>query len=115
MATVLLIPLIPLLAVLFYAFVLFDRLVRAEYELHKPEWEADGRPTGFFWLARECRWFSIPSYLARTQLSLAWLFHTPSWVAQSPPLRIWLRRQRLAVLIWNVGALIWFVFFVKSI
>jgi len=45
----LLIPLLPLVLVLLYGFVLFDRLLRPEYETHRQSWEADGRPSGFFW------------------------------------------------------------------
>ena len=50
--------LIPLIAVLFYAFVMFDRLLRAEYQQHRPVWETDGRPAGFFWRAEECDFFT---------------------------------------------------------
>jgi len=98
------VPLVPLIAVLFYAFVLFDRLLRAEYEQHRPAWQKDGRPAGFFWRAQECHF--ITSNLARARLSFAWLFRTPGWVAGSPALAATLRRQRLAVLVWSIGVLI---------
>jgi hypothetical protein len=101
--------LIPLLAVLFYAFVVFDRLLRAEYQQHRLVWETDGRPAGFFWRAQECGFFK--GHIARARLTLAWLFRTPVWIAGSPALVAMLRRLRFAVLIWNVGVLVWFAIF----
>jgi hypothetical protein len=111
MQVVLFIFLIPLLIVLFYALRLFDRLIRAEYEQHRQIWETDGRPAGFFWRAEGCGRFDIISQFARTRLSLLWLFRTPSWVMETPTFRVWLRQHRWAVLVWNIGVLIWFVFF----
>ncbi len=105
------IPLIPLVIVLIYAFLLFDRLLRAEYEQHREIWETDGRPAGFFWRAQEGG--SVTSHFAKTRLTLVWLFRTPAWIAQSPALRACLRRHRFAVLAWNAGVLIWFVFFLR--
>src|SRR5438270_7914412 len=102
---------VPLTAVLFYAFVLFDRLVRAEYEHHRPAWESDGRPAGFFWRAQECDFFT--SKLMRIRLTLGWLFRTPAWIASSPALVTILRRHRVAVLIWNIGVLVLFVLFLR--
>jgi hypothetical protein len=100
-----------LIADLFYSFAVFDRLLRAEYELHRPEWERDGRPAGFFWRAPECDFMT--SAFARTRLLFSWLFTTPDWISDSPKLAALLRRQRLAVLIWNVGmlALLAFLYF----
>jgi hypothetical protein len=96
-----------LVAILAYGFVTFDRLLRTEYEAHRTEWEMDGKPAGFFWRAPECVWFL--SHFARLRVSFAWLFTTPEWIAASPHLRVQLRRQRLAVLIWNVGVIVLWV------
>jgi hypothetical protein len=104
-------PLVPLVGILLYAFVLFDRLLLTEYHQFRDVWEADGRPAGLFWRAPECNRFF--SHLARARLSFAWLFRTPNWVSASPALAAQLQRQRWAVLIWNVGLLIWFVFFLR--
>jgi hypothetical protein len=98
-----------LVFVLLYGLLLFDRLIRAEYEQHRQIWEADGRPAGFFWRAAECSFMA--SHFAKTRLTLVWLFRTPAWIADSPVLRARLRRHRWSVLIWNVGMLIWFAFF----
>ena len=105
--------LVPLIAVLFYSFVLFDRLLRTEYEQYRPAWEADGSASGFFWRARECRLFR--SDLARLRLSLSWLFRTPAWVTNSSSGSATLRRLRLGVLVWNVGILLVFIAFVASL
>ena len=102
---------VSLIAVLLYAFVLFDRLLRAEYEQHRPVWETDGRPSGFFWRAQECDF--LLSKLARLRLTFAWLFRTPPWVASSPTLVAMLRRHRFAVLVWNIGVLVLFVIFLS--
>jgi hypothetical protein len=104
-----LLPLLTLVVVLIYGFVAFDRLLRAEYEQHRPTWETDGRPAGYFWRAQECGF--ITSHLARIRLSTVWLFCTPAWIASSPALLTKLRRLRFAVLIWNVGVLVWFGIF----
>ncbi len=99
--------LFPLIAVLFYAFVLFDRLLRAEYKQHRSAWVTDGRPSGFFWRAQECDF--LLSKLARLRLTFVWLFRTPPWVASSPSLAAMLWRLRFAVLVWNIGILVLFV------
>ena len=99
-------PILPLVAiiaaagVLLYSFAMFDRLVRAQYELYREAWLADGRPRGFFWRAPECTWFS--SAWSRNRLSFVWLFRTPVWAAEPGRCRQYLSRLRLSVLIWNV-------------
>jgi hypothetical protein len=98
---------LPFCAVLVYGFISFDRLLRIEHEQNRPAWEVDGRPAGFFWRARECSW--MRSDLARGRLAFVWLFRTPSWVSDSAASTVALRRFRLAVLIWNIGVLLWLV------
>src|SRR5579859_7821139 len=102
MQPIILISFITLMTVLQYAFVLFDRLLRAEHDSHRAAWEIDGRPTGFFWRPSELAWFDVGSRMARMRLTLVWLFRTPPWVTQSPALARLLRRHRLAVLCWNI-------------
>ena len=109
MPLVIILPLLPLIAVLLYAFILFDRLLRSEYQHHRNLWEADGRPAGFFWHAPECEF--ITSHLVRSRLVFSWLFRTPSWIMGSPEFTKQLRNHRWAVLLWNVGVLVWAVFF----
>jgi len=88
------------LPMLFYAFLMFDRIVRIEYEMNSAAWEKDGNPYGFFWKAPECTWFK--SGWARNRLSLAWLFSTPEWMLDSTDSRRYLKRIRICVLAWNV-------------
>jgi len=107
------IPLVPLIGLLVYALVLFDRLLQAEYGQHRPTWETDGRPAGFFWRAQEC--VLVTSHLARARLSFVWLFRTPNWIQGSPVLAAILRRHRFAVLVWNIGILVWFAVFLKCV
>lgn len=85
---------------LIYSFVMFDRLVRAEYEFYRTAWESDGKPGGFFWKAPECTFFR--SGLAINKLSFKWLFITPSWILQRPPCQVWLTRMRVCVLGWHL-------------
>jgi len=106
------VPVVLLVPVLFYAFFLFDRLVQAEYQEHREAWEADGRPAGFFWRPPESRFLACGP--ARTRLALALLFRTPGWIAASPALTTQLRWHRWLVLVWNVGILVAFVFFLRS-
>jgi hypothetical protein len=95
--------LIPLLGILFYAFYLLDRLIRTEYEQYRSAWEADGKPC-FFAQFDECNFWS--SFVGK-RIALVWLFRTPDWIRKSPDLMRILKRFRYAVLIWNVGILIW--------
>jgi len=100
---------IPFVCVLYYAFALFDRLLRAEYQEHRQIWEADGRPSGFFWRAQECDF--LRSQLSRMRLSALWLCRTPEWIAGSESLTICLRRLRQVLLIWCAGMLFWVILF----
>ena len=78
--------------ILLYGFTQADRLVRAEYESHRSDWERDGFPAGFF--------FWPPG--ARRGVPFSWLFRAPSWVHASPTYARWLRRYRTCALIWNL-------------
>lgn len=93
-------------AILFYAFWQFDRLLRTEYEKHRLVWDADGKPPGFFWRADECD--PLTGNFARSHLCFVWLFRTPDWIAGSPELVAALRRLRITVLIYHVACLAWF-------
>jgi hypothetical protein len=91
--------------VLFYAFRSFDRLVSAEYRLHRESWIEDGKPAGFFWCPAECD--VDTSRAVRLRLTLSWLFRTPRWAADSDDLIGMLNRLRAAVVLWNIGILGW--------
>ena len=85
---------------LIYSFVMFDRLVRAEYESYRAAWELDGKPYGYFWKAPECTYFK--SGWARDWLCFKWLFTTPFWAHEIPRCQVWLTRMRICVLVWNI-------------
>lgn len=72
---------------------------------------------GRFCLATQCA--MIRSCWACNRVMLVWLLWTPTWIASSPALVSMLRRCRVAVLVWNIGVLVWFglllsVFFWES-
>jgi hypothetical protein len=84
------------LATTAYSFVLFDRLVEAEYVDHQEAWQADGRPYGFLFRPREVTW--LRSTLAFYRVTLTWPLSTPAWARESTSLRPQFRRLRLSVL-----------------
>jgi hypothetical protein len=59
------------LALLFGAFLTFDRIVKTEYRIDRAAWEADGRHGGFSWKAPECTYFQ--SGWAMNRLAFVWL------------------------------------------
>jgi hypothetical protein len=101
-----LISLVLLICVLFYAFMSFDRLLKMQYQRYHQCWIADGKPAGFFWRASECDF--ILSQFSRLRLTFSWIFSTPKWAAGCYELLAILKRLRLAVIIWNLGILSWF-------
>ena len=89
---------ITVLAIAFFAsvglaaFVMFDRLVRLEYQSFRKDWEKDGQPHGFFWVPPEVKrlggWaVSLSSGFASKRCSYVWLFSTPDWVRKSEKAR----------------------------
>ena len=104
------IPLVPLMGVLVCAFWTESSLLKEFYKRRPREWEAAGRPYGTFWIPSLWCLFSIRRGIATHKTMLAWLFTTPSWIAEDDTLLRRLRFHRWAVFIWNVGALAWFPF-----
>lgn len=95
---------IGLIAVLVFGFLSFDRVVKTQYEHHRSAWLDDGKPTGFYWQAKESTWWA--SRWAAARLQMEWLFKNPKWSQTSPIARTWLRRYRLSILTWNVGVVV---------
>jgi len=97
-----------LFPVLIAGFIVFDKLVWLEYLSYRSNWEADGKPHGFFWVPPESRFAGgwlvrFGSSAAQRRKSFAWLFSTPEWMREDErALRLvfWLR---ILVLSWNVG------------
>src|ERR1700738_1819217 len=96
-----------LIPVLFGAFVLFDRLVRLEYSSYRGNWEADGRPHGFFWVPAESRsiggWVGLGSSVAFHRCIFGWLFSSPDWMRNNDTARGLIFWLRVLVLTWNMG------------
>ena len=64
-------------------FLVFDRLLRLEYEKFRAAWEHDGCPPGFFWSPPRSGWFiSQLRYMARDTVAAMWLVVTPPWMQQ---------------------------------
>jgi hypothetical protein len=101
--------LLALLPVLISAFYFVDRLIRHEYHFHREAWLRDHRPAYFLFWPPEAIWGR--SRLALSWLSMAWCFWAPDWIRSDSAARQLLSRLRWRVLIWNIGAVIWFVLF----
>jgi hypothetical protein len=92
---------------LVYSFVLQHRLVRAEYESNRVAWEADGKPMNSFFIPPGQSWLDIVrGSWAWNRVWYVWLFKTPQWVSASIEYRLWLRRLRICVLVWNLWSLL---------
>lgn len=97
-----------LIPVLIAAFMVFDQLVSLEYSSYRKNWEADGKPHGFFWVPTESKsaggWLvSFGSSFAFHRCTFGWLFSTPEWMREDEKalrLIFWLR---VLVLTWNLG------------
>jgi|SRR6185436_3723174 len=105
--------------VLLEAFLMFDCLVRLEYRSYKSNWEADGRPHGFFWVPPEVKrlggWtVSFRSDFASKRCSYVWLFSTPSWVRNDVKARQLLYWLRILVIVWNTSILLGAIFAFSS-
>jgi len=97
-----------LIPILIAAFIVFDQLVRLEYSSYRKNWEADGKPHGFFWVPSGSKssggWLvGFGSSFAFHRCTFGWLFSTPEWMRRDErALRLvfWLRTL---VLTWNLG------------
>ena len=88
------------LPLLIFIFRTFDRLVKAEYEINRNAWEADGRPRGFLGNAPECTFFR--SDWARNRLHFSWLFSTPLWATACSECQTWLIHYRISISVWII-------------
>ena len=88
--------LVPMVVVLVYSFVSFDKFVRIEYETNREAWIADGKPGGFFWSVPEESSYSTA--LAGQMLSVKVAYKTPEWARQNPEALQCLNRMRIASL-----------------
>jgi len=99
-----------LFPVLIANFLVFDQLVRLEYENYRMNWEADGMPHGFFWVPEEAKaaggWVvRFGSSAALQCCTIAWLFSTPEWMRRDEKALRLVFWFRILGLVWIVG---WF-------
>lgn len=111
------ISLLILIAVLFigisiYSVIRFDRLISIEYETNRDAWIADGKPMGSFWWAPEES--SYKNALAGQNFKLKVIFKTPDWINQNEIAKGCLRQLRIAILIWCIACLLFFILFLCS-
>jgi hypothetical protein len=92
MITALIVGVMLFISAVFYQMILFDRLVKWEYEHHREQWERDGRPVGYFWKADECGFWSGDN--AKKRVEFLWIFRTPRWISESPVCQRWLVKRR---------------------
>src|SRR4051794_5741213 len=79
-----------------------DQLIKREYELHRADWESDGRPAGrVFFRPAEARFFAGRRAYAR--IYYGWLFTTPRWIEGDPVAQKLLTRSRRLSAGWHLG------------
>lgn len=74
------------------AFVLFDRILRFQYQSFREEWEKQGKAIGFWWIPPNSSLFS--GSLQRAVRSLSWTFGSEDWMKTDPKIikMVWLMR-----------------------
>jgi hypothetical protein len=98
---------VALTGVLLWALFTVSRLIQHEYLFHREAWESDGRPIGYMWRPPEASWFR--SQFAFHRCALAWPLSTPDWILGDTAAEVLLSRLRWLVLIWNIGAILLFL------
>jgi hypothetical protein len=101
--------------ILLASFLTFDRLVYIEYKSYRRNWEADGKPHGFFWIPREVtrlggRIIGVRSSIASQKCAFVWVFSTPNWVRENESASRLLLRFRLLFGVWNLTSLLILLF-----
>ena len=90
-------------------FVVYERLVKRQYEVARDAWEEDGRPPGFVWAPSGT---SVKLSWSRNVAYFRWLFVTPQWIRQDMRATSLQRQFRgiavaeLALMLWII-ALVW--------
>jgi hypothetical protein len=82
-------------------FVVYERLVKRQYEIAREAWRADGGPPGFFWAPAGT---SVMRSWTRGSALMRWLWSSPSWLTldkQAQGLQLALRVSgTIGVLAW---------------
>ncbi|MEL6349308.1 MAG: hypothetical protein AAFV53_39770 [Myxococcota bacterium] len=80
----------------------FDTLVRWLHEHHPSQWEASGKPIGFFWQPEAGATWAEGSR-ARSQCFRSWMRTDPDWMTDQPTLQRTLRWARINLVISYTG------------
>jgi hypothetical protein len=88
--------LVAYLVALLYSFVMFDRLLRLEYDEHRAAWEQDGCPRGFFFHPPGIAFWQ--SRLAFYRVAFLWPLRRPAWVGESTDAAVSLRQLRTSLI-----------------
>lgn len=97
---------LPVLAVQFRAFRLWDELVEALWADDRPRWEALGRPIGFFWRPEEPKMGVLEGIIARHRLQLQVLGGLPSWAPETGTIPLKMMGWRLTTVFSAAGVLL---------
>ncbi len=83
--------------------LIMTRLIRLEYDQHRPLWEKDGQPRPMFWVPPETvvgGWYvTYRSGRAFHLVSWRWLFSTPEWAREHESARSLLIGHRILLII----------------
>lgn len=86
------------------AFLIFDRIVKFQFESYQDEWEKSGKPDGFFLSIGDSSF--LTSSLSRNVRLLSWTFASDEWMKKEPSIikKVWLMRSSVYVfwLVWVV-------------
>jgi|GEM_PF-2930094 len=88
---------IGLVAVKFRSFKIWDELMERIYAHHRDQWEALGRPLGYFWRPDEKGVSTLGGMASRRKLTTTWLSETPEWMPEDGPERVKLASWRVTL------------------
>jgi hypothetical protein len=82
----------------------FERLVDAQYQTQRAEWNETGKPVGGLITRKDISFWS--SGLTTSLLSIEWLFWPPPWISHDPAYARLLRRMRFFTTLLALGTLL---------
>ncbi|HQU85695.1 MAG TPA: hypothetical protein PKY59_21345 [Pyrinomonadaceae bacterium] len=76
-------------------FILFDRIVKFQFENYWDEWEKIGKPSGFFLSIGDSTF--LTSSLSRNIRIISWTFASDEWMKKEPSVikKVWLMRSSI--------------------
>lgn len=96
-----------LILILLIGFIIFDKILRFEYENHREIWEEDKKPIGILWVPDKAS-VLYGSY-ARNSLAIKWLFKNPQWAEHEREVIKWLYWYRRLTFVFFAGVIIQFL------